>query len=127
VATASVADLRDLEFKVRKAMSVRGARYIHVHVPCPLGWGTNPCDTIKMARLAVSCALFPLFEGEYGDQTSSTPIRRQIPVEEYLKPQRRFAHLFKKDADPARIAAIQAIADDNMRRYGLDQEEGESA
>ena len=39
VATATVADLRDLERKVTKAMSIRGARYIHIFVPCPLGWG----------------------------------------------------------------------------------------
>src|SRR5512143_524024 len=40
VATATVADLRDLEYKVRKAMRIRGARYIQIFVPCPLGWGT---------------------------------------------------------------------------------------
>jgi pyruvate ferredoxin oxidoreductase beta subunit len=39
VATATVADLRDLEYKVTKAMGIRGARYIHILVPCPLGWG----------------------------------------------------------------------------------------
>ena len=41
VATASVADLHDLEAKVLHAMSLRGARYLHVHVPCPLGWGSD--------------------------------------------------------------------------------------
>ena len=40
VATATVADLRDLEAKVKRAMGLRGARYIHILVPCPLGWGT---------------------------------------------------------------------------------------
>ena len=39
VATATVADLHDLEAKVTRAMSIRGARYIHILVPCPLGWG----------------------------------------------------------------------------------------
>ena len=42
VATASVANLRDLEYKVTRAMDIRGARYIHIHVPCPLGWGSRP-------------------------------------------------------------------------------------
>ena len=42
VATATVADLRDLEAKVRRAMEFRGARYLHILVPCPLGWGTPP-------------------------------------------------------------------------------------
>ena len=40
VATATVADLRDLEYKVERAMELRGARYLHVFVPCPLGWGS---------------------------------------------------------------------------------------
>ena len=53
VATASVADLHDLERKVIKAMGIHGARYIHVHVPCPLGWGSASHDTIRLARLAV--------------------------------------------------------------------------
>ena len=51
VATATVADLHDLECKVTKAMGMHGARYIHVHVPCPLGWGAASHDTIKLARL----------------------------------------------------------------------------
>ena len=52
VATATVADLRDLEYKVTKAMGIRGARYIHILVPCPLGWGAASQDTIKLARRA---------------------------------------------------------------------------
>ncbi len=124
VATASVADLRDLEAKVKKAMSVRGARYIHIHVPCPLGWGSAPDATIRIARLAVECGLFALFEAEYGDLTSSTPIRNRVPVDEYLKLQRRFAHLFKPKRDDDRLAAIQAIADRNIKRFGLQPEGG---
>ena len=47
VATATVADLRDLEAKAERAMEFRGARYLHVLVPCPLGWGSAPKDTIR--------------------------------------------------------------------------------
>src|ERR1039458_2881034 len=60
VATATVAGLRDLEYKVRRAMEFRGARYLHVLVPCPLGWGSESCDTIKIARLAEQTGLFPV-------------------------------------------------------------------
>jgi pyruvate ferredoxin oxidoreductase beta subunit len=67
VATASVANLRDLEYKVTRAMGIRGARYIHIHVPCPLGWGSLPADTIRLARLAVESGLYPLIEAEYGE------------------------------------------------------------
>ena len=83
---------------------IRGARYIHVHVPCPLGWGSASHDTIRLARLAVECGLFPVFEAEHGVVTGSRKIRRQVPVAEYLKPQRRFAHLFK-DSDGRRDAS----------------------
>lgn len=119
VATASVADLRDLECKVEKAMSMHGARYLHVHVPCPLGWGCGTGDTIKVARLAAECGLFPIFEAEYGEVTGRRTIRRRVPVDDYLKVQTRFAHLFKTDDGRARIAEIQAIADRNIRRFGL--------
>ena len=119
VATASVADLHDLEAKVTKAMTIEGARYIHVHVPCPLGWGSEPSDTIKLARLAVETGLFPLFEAEQGDITDVTPIRRKMPVEDYLRPQRRFAHLFRPEPDTEALARIQRIADGNIEKLGL--------
>jgi len=120
VATAAVSDSRDLEAKVQKAMSMRGARYLHVLVPCPLGWGTRPEETIKLSRLAVSCGLFPLFEAENGEITSTTPIREHVPVVDYLKPQRRFAHLFKKnDLAAANLERMQAMADANIAKYNL--------
>jgi pyruvate ferredoxin oxidoreductase beta subunit len=119
VATASVANLRDLEDKVTRAMSIRGARYVHIHVPCPLGWGSVPADTIKVARAAVESGLFPLFEAEHGEVTGRTPIRHRVPVDDYLKLQKRFAHLFSPKRDEARLAQIQAIADRNISTYGL--------
>ena len=119
VATATVANLRDLEAKVTRAMDVRGARYLHIHVPCPLGWGSQPEDTIRIARLAVESGLFPLFEAEHGEITGRTPIRRTVPVTDYLKLQKRFAHLFGNPPDEERIARIQAIADRNIARFGL--------
>jgi len=119
VATATVADLRDLEYKVKKAMGIRGARYIHIFVPCPLGWGAASHDTIRLARLAHECGFFPVFEAERGEVTGVSKIRHQVPVEDYLKPQKRFAHLFGATPDVQTIARLQAIADRNIRRYGL--------
>ena len=123
VATATVADLRDLESKVEKAMRLHGARYLHVLVPCPLGWGSASSDTIKLARLARETGIFPVFEAENGEVTAVTKIRQRVPVEAYLQPQKRFAHLFGAKGHPEMLARIQADADRNIRRFGLiDQE-----
>ena len=123
VATATVADLRDLEYKVAKAMTFSGARYIHVLVPCPLGWGTPSNETIKLARLATQTGFFPVFEAEAGEITSVQKIRRPASVEEYLRTQRRFAHLFRPKRDEHTIERLQAICDRNIRRYGLIEED----
>jgi pyruvate ferredoxin oxidoreductase beta subunit len=119
VATATVADLRDLEAKVEYAMGLHGARYLHILVPCPLGWGSASHDTIKLARLARETGIFPVFGAERGEVTRVTKIRHRVPVDEYLRPQKRFAHLFGKPGHPEMLAQIQAEADRNIRRYGL--------
>jgi pyruvate ferredoxin oxidoreductase beta subunit len=119
VATATVADLRDLEAKVEKAMSLHGARYLHILVPCPLGWGAASHDTIRLARLARETGIFPVFEAEHGEVTAVTKIRHRVPVADYLRPQKRFAHLFAGEGQPAMLELIQADADRNIRRFGL--------
>jgi len=119
VATATVAELRDLEYKVTRAMQYRGARYLHVLVPCPLGWASAAANTIRLARLAKESGLFPVFEAEYGEIVDVSPIRKHVPVEEYLKLQGRYAHLFGDRPRTDLIAGIQAGADRNIRRYGL--------
>lgn len=125
VATASVADLHDLEYKVERAMAFRGARYLHVLVPCPLGWKSATAETVRLARLAVESGLFPLLEAEAGEVVAVTPLRHRVGVEEYLRPQGRFAHLFRGAGRPDIVARIQQVADRNIARYGLVQEAGE--
>jgi pyruvate ferredoxin oxidoreductase beta subunit len=119
VATATIADLRDLEYKVERAMELRGARYLHILVTCPLGWGTPSGDSIRIARLATQCGLFPVFEAEGGDLVAATKIRKRVPVDDYLKLQKRYAHLFKPERHDDLIARIQAKADRNIERFGL--------
>ena len=116
VATASIADLRDLETKVMRAVDIRGARYLHVHVPCPVGWGAAANDTMRLARLAIECGLFAVFEAQGGEFISSRKIRHRVSVAQYLKPQKRFAHLLK---DPGGLARLQATADNNIAEFHL--------
>lgn len=115
VATASAGFPQDLQRKVKKAISIKGPKYIQVHVPCPLGWRHETNLTINVAKLAVDTGLYPLIEYENGIISA----RRQItpkPVEEYLKVQGRFKHLLK---NPEEIKKIQDIADNNIKKYGL--------
>jgi pyruvate ferredoxin oxidoreductase beta subunit len=127
VATATVAEPRDLEAKVERAMQLHGARYIHVFVPCPLGWGSASRDTIRLARLVKETGLFPVFEAEHGEVVAVSKIRRRVPVSEYLKLQRRYAHLFGETGRPDVIERLQAGADRNIERFGLLAAEDEAA
>jgi pyruvate ferredoxin oxidoreductase beta subunit len=119
VATATVAELHDLEAKVMRAMEFRGPRYLHVLVPCPLGWGSQTSETILIARLAKESGLFPVFEAVEGRITGVSRIRRQVPVGEYLRRQKRFSHLFAGEGRPDVLARLQAQADRNIARFGL--------
>jgi pyruvate ferredoxin oxidoreductase beta subunit len=119
VATATIADLRDLEAKVERAMELHGPRYLHVLVTCPLGWGCGAGESVKIARLATQTGLFPVFEARDGDVVDVTKIRHHVPVEDYLQPQKRFAHLFSPERRDDVIARVQARADRNIERFGL--------
>ncbi len=118
VATATVADLHDLERKVIKAMGIHGARYIHIHVPCPLGWGSASHDTIRLARLAVESGLFPVFEAEHGKVTGE-PQDPQPACRSPTISSRRSASPIcsRSDEGAERIARLQAIADRNIAEY----------
>jgi pyruvate ferredoxin oxidoreductase beta subunit len=119
VATATVGDLRDLEYKATRAMEFRGARYLHILVPCPLGWRTASNETVKIARLATETGIFPVFEAEDGEVVAVSKIRKRLPVAAYLEPQGRFKHLFGSAPREDVIARIQAEADRNVRVFGL--------
>jgi pyruvate ferredoxin oxidoreductase beta subunit len=114
-----VADVHDLEHKVTTAMQMHGSRYLHVLVPCPLGWGTDSADTVRVARLAAESGFFPVFEARDGEVTDVRRIRRQVPVEEYLRLQARFAHLFGEPGHPDVVARLQRQADRSIAHFGL--------
>jgi pyruvate ferredoxin oxidoreductase beta subunit len=119
-ATASVAYPSDIRKKVRRAMAIDGPTFLHIHSPCPLGWGHEGDISIEVARLAVQTGLFPVIELERGGLAGSMPIRHVRPVTDYLKLQNRFRHLFADD-DRAReeLEHLQALADHNIEFYGL--------
>ncbi|MDD3345395.1 MAG: thiamine pyrophosphate-dependent enzyme [Candidatus Omnitrophica bacterium] len=114
-ATSSAGFPQDLIRKVKKAIAIKGPKYLQVHVPCPLGWRHATNQMLSVAKAAVESGLYPLFEYENGVLTG----RRQItpkPVDDYLKMQGRFKHLIN---NPEEVKKIQDIADNNIKKYGL--------
>ncbi|MFH0827669.1 MAG: thiamine pyrophosphate-dependent enzyme [Candidatus Omnitrophota bacterium] len=118
VATSSVAFPQDVQRKVKKALAIKGPKYIQIHVPCPLGWQYPSNLSIEVGKLAVETGLYPLIEYENG-KLSVRKISPK-PVEEYLKAQGRFKHLLNR---PEEIKGIQEVADNNIAKYGLKMEQ----
>jgi pyruvate ferredoxin oxidoreductase beta subunit len=119
VATATVDDFRDLQRKVKTALSIEGPKYIHILAPCPLGWGHHGELSVQICRLAKDTGIFPIYEIVDGKVTNVLKIPVKVPVEEYLKLQGRFKHLFKKGQPTPEVAEIQEIANQNIARFNL--------
>jgi pyruvate ferredoxin oxidoreductase beta subunit len=112
VATASAAFPLDFYDKVKKATTISGPKYIHVHTPCPPGWGFESRFTIKVGKLAVETGLFDLYEIENGAFRLTGPSLRMLekerrPVTDYFATQSRFKSL---DADAVRKIQQQVDA-----------------
>ena len=89
IASASVGNIPDLEKKVKNALKNKGTSYIHLHTPCPAGWGYDPSRTVIIARKAMDCGAFELCE--IVDQVRNiTYTPKNIDVNEYNGDQKRF-------------------------------------
>jgi len=113
VASASGAEPLDLARKVEKAARLRGPRLLLVHAPCPTGWGFEPSEMPEIGHLAVATGAWPLKEWERTtNRVVHTKVRRpRLPVEEYLRRQDRFRHLFEPARNETLLAEIQAGID----------------
>lgn len=116
VATASIAYPADFVQKVEKAMQTEGPTYVQVHAPCCTGWGFEGAKTLAIGKLAIETGLWVNYEMVDGEVTKVKKVVKK-PVEEYLKEQKRFRHLFKPTLLSEEIAKIQAIADRNFERF----------
>ncbi len=115
-ATASPAYWNDYISKVRKGIEVNGPAVIDVLSPCPLGWRHEAARSIEMVRLAVETRYFPIYEFEKGEYKLNFNVSKPKPVEEFLKLQGRFSHLFKPAYRRDIIDEIQQNADANWNR-----------
>jgi len=115
-ATATPAYWNDYITKVRKGIEVNGPAVIDVLSPCPLGWRYESARSIEMVKLAVETRYFPIYEFERGKYKLNLNVSKPKLVEEFLKPQGRFSHLFKPTYRKDIIDEIQQNVDANWNR-----------
>ena len=105
-ATVTAAEPADLIRKVEKSMSTVGPKMFLALAPCPTNWHFEPCDTVAVAKLAVKTGIWPLKEYSNGVVTH-TKVPERVPVDDYLKTQGRYMHLFRPQRDEKVISEIQ--------------------
>lgn len=118
VATVVGAEPVDLARKIEKAMSMKGPRMLIALSPCPTGWDYDPQETVTIGKLAVKTGIWPLKEYIDGQLVHTRIPRERKPVEEYLKLQGRYKHLFEPQRNDELIAEIQHRVDDYWSKVG---------
>ena len=113
VAQAAPSKWRDLMEKTRKAVDCGGPAFMNVLSSCNRGWRHATDDTIEITQLAVDTCYWPLYEVENGEWKLSYKPREKPPIEEWLKRQGRFRHLFK----PQNRHMIGQLQDEVDRRW----------
>jgi pyruvate ferredoxin oxidoreductase beta subunit len=116
VAQGSISDWKDLTAKAEKAFAAEGAAFINVFAPCPRGWRIPHDMTVEIAKLAVDTAFWPLFEvvdGEWRMTTRRVTRENRKPIEDFLRPQGRFKHLFNPGNEEL-LARVQDEVDRNF-------------
>ena len=111
VATVIGAEPLDLARKIEKLRRMNGPRMIIALSPCPTGWDFDPKLTVEIGKLAVKTGIWPLKEYVDGEVVHTKIPRQRLPVEEYLKLQGRFRHLFEPVRNDALLTELQARVD----------------
>lgn len=119
VATASIGYPMDVIAKVKKALTIKGSKYLQIYTPCVPGWGIEPKETLTTSQSAVQSGFYPIVEYVNGKKIKVQKITKRVSTEEFMKPQKRFKHLFKAPGGKKELAKIQKIADDNIDKFGL--------
>ncbi len=113
VAQAAPHNFMDLTRKVEKALAVNGPSFINILAPCHRGWRHAPEETLQVSRIAANTCFWPLYEVVEGTWQLNYKPRKKLPIEEWLKFQGRFSHLFGDGGHPELVAEIQADVDRN--------------
>ena len=94
--TTFVQNFKDLHIKSEKAIYTPGAAFLNIMAPCPRGWRYNTPDIMEICKLGVETCYWPLFEVVEGKWILNYEPKKKLPIEDFLRPQGRFKHLFKK-------------------------------
>lgn len=89
-------NFKDLHTKAEKAIYTEGACFLNVMAPCPRGWRYPAEDIMEICKLGVETCYWPLFEVDHGKWILNYEPKHKLPIEDFLRPQGRFKHLFKK-------------------------------
>ncbi len=120
VAQSTTGYLGDIEAKVKKAIETPGPAYIQILSPCIPGWRVKSDSSVGIGKLAAQTGLYPLLEYVNGELTKKLNVpAKKVKVDDYLKAQGRFSHLFKTTQGKKQIKLIQEQADKNIEKYGL--------
>ena len=95
--TTFVQNFKDLHIKAEKAIYTKGAAFLNIMAPCPRGWRYHTPDIMDICNLAVETCYWPLFEVVEGEYYLSYEPKKKLPIEDFLRPQGRFKHLFKEE------------------------------
>jgi pyruvate ferredoxin oxidoreductase beta subunit len=109
VAQASPSHWQDLMKKVRKAVEIKGPKFINIIAPCNRGWRTQTNDAIRLSRLAVDTCYWPLFEIENGVTKITHKPKDKKDIVRFLKPQGRFKHMFTSENEWMLTAAQEYV------------------
>jgi pyruvate ferredoxin oxidoreductase beta subunit len=111
VAQAVAVHWQDLSEKVRRAAAADGPAFLNVLTDCPVGWGHEPRVSLDILNAAVDTCFWPLYEVSDGRYRLTYSPERIRPIEDWLAPQARFAHLLHPDAGDV-VLQIQRQVDD---------------
>ena len=100
IAQASPHNYRDLTMKVKKALDVEGPAFICVLASCHRGWRIKQEESISNLKVAVDTCFWPLYEVEDGKYKINYKPKEKLPITDWIKPQGRFAHLFREENNP---------------------------
>ncbi len=123
VATAANHNILDLYNKAKKAFAADGPSFIAALQPCTTNWKYDPALTMRYSKLAVETNFWPLYEFDHGKLHINYKPKNRKPIEEFLKGQGRFKHLFKPENKHV-IEHMQKMIDEEWERLLKLEESG---